>query len=52
MSQLIAPLDDARASAARQAWRPAYAAYSEAEPEALTASDLESYGEAAWWSGV
>jgi class 3 adenylate cyclase len=51
MTELMAPLDDARAAAARQAWRAAYAAYAEAESQALTAEDLESYGEAAWWSG-
>jgi class 3 adenylate cyclase len=51
MSQVIAPLDDARASAARQAWRAAHTAYAEVDADDLTAADLESYGEAAWWSG-
>ena len=51
MTELMAPLDDARAAAARQAWRAAYAAYAEADSQALTAADLEGYGEAAWWSG-
>src|SRR4249919_924376 len=51
MSQVIAPLDDARAAAARQAWRAAHAAYVEVDAQDLTATDLESYGEAAWWSG-
>lgn len=46
----MAPLDDARAAAARQAWRAAYAAYSAVDAN-LAAADLESYGEAAWWSG-
>jgi class 3 adenylate cyclase len=51
VSQLIAPLDDAREAAARQAWRAAYSAYGEADANAMTAADLESFGEAAWWSG-
>jgi class 3 adenylate cyclase len=51
MAQVIAPLDDARAAASKQAWRAAHAAYAEAEDGDLTAADLESYGEAAWWSG-
>jgi class 3 adenylate cyclase len=44
-------LEDARAAAGRQAWRAAYAAYAEVDSRELTAADLESYGEAAWWSG-
>ncbi len=51
VSQVIAPLDDARAAAARQAWRAAYTAFSEVDAETLAVADLESYGEAAWWSG-
>jgi class 3 adenylate cyclase len=51
MSQVIDSLDDARAAASRQAWRSAYAAYAEVDAQALIAGDLESYGEAAWWSG-
>jgi class 3 adenylate cyclase len=51
MSQLMDSLEDARAAAGRQAWRPAYAAYAEVDAQELTAADLESYGEAAWWSG-
>jgi class 3 adenylate cyclase len=50
VSQLMAPLDDARAAAARQAWRAAYTAYADVDDQ-LSAADLESYGEAAWWSG-
>jgi class 3 adenylate cyclase/predicted negative regulator of RcsB-dependent stress response len=50
MTELMAPLDDARAAALRQAWRAAYAAYSGVDEE-LGAADLERYGEAAWWSG-
>jgi class 3 adenylate cyclase len=51
VSQLIDALEDARAAAARQAWRSAYGAYSGLGDADLTAADLESYGEAAWWSG-
>ena len=51
MSQILDSLDDARAAAARQAWRSAYSAYVGADAGALTASDLENFGEAAWWSG-
>ncbi len=51
MSQVTDSLDEARSAATRQAWRAAYAAYSEADSHALTAADHESYGEAAWWSG-
>jgi class 3 adenylate cyclase len=50
MTELVAPLEDARAAAAKQAWRSAYAAYSGVDVE-LSAADLESFGEAAWWSG-
>ena len=51
MSQLIDVLEDARAAAAKQAWRSAYAAYADVDPGALTAADHESFAEAAWWSG-
>ena len=51
MSQILDSLDDARAAATRQAWRAAYSAYVGADAGALTASDLENFGEAAWWSG-
>ncbi len=51
MSQVLDALEEARAAAARQSWRAAYSAYLEAPEAELTPSDLESYGEAAWWSG-
>ncbi|MDH4103240.1 MAG: LuxR family transcriptional regulator [Thermoleophilia bacterium] len=51
MSQVIDSLDDARAAGARQAWRDAYAGYGNVDPKELTPSDLETYAEAAWWSG-
>lgn len=50
MSQLTTPVDDARAAAGRGAWRDAYAMYGEADTD-LAPADLETYGEAAWWSG-
>ncbi|MGH3066523.1 MAG: adenylate/guanylate cyclase domain-containing protein [Gaiellaceae bacterium] len=52
MSQVIESLDEARAAAKRQAWRQAHATYSGLDPaENLLPADLESFGEAAWWSG-
>ena len=51
MSQVADALEEARAAAARQSWRAAYGAYGGVEDSGLTASDLESFGEAAWWSG-
>jgi class 3 adenylate cyclase len=51
MSQVVDALEEARAAAARQSWRAAYGAYGEVGDAKLAASDLESYGEAAWWSG-
>lgn len=51
MSQVVDALESARAAAERGAWRQAYASYAEVEGRELTAGDLESYGEAAWWSG-
>jgi len=52
VSQVIDSLDEARAAAGRQAWRRAYEAYSGLDPaDELLASDLEGWGEAAWWTG-
>jgi class 3 adenylate cyclase len=51
VSQVIDSLDEARAAAGRQAWRAAYAAFGEVDASELSATDLESYGEAAWWRG-
>ncbi|HSJ94475.1 MAG TPA: hypothetical protein VK896_10620, partial [Gaiellaceae bacterium] len=47
---MIDAIEEARAAAARGAWREAYATY-DAAPDTLAAADLETYGEAAWWSG-
>jgi class 3 adenylate cyclase len=51
VSQVADFLDVARGAAARNAWRQAYDAYSDVDRQDLTPGDLESYGEAAWWSG-
>ena len=51
MSQVIASLHDARAAAARQAWREAYSTYAGIDVGELTPSDIETYAEAAWWNG-
>jgi class 3 adenylate cyclase len=51
VSQVIDTLEDARAAAARQAWRAAFAAYGDVDSQKLEAADHEAFGEAAWWSG-
>jgi class 3 adenylate cyclase len=51
MSQVLDSLDVARNAAARHAWRESYDAYSAVEPPELGAPDLETFGDAAWWSG-
>ena len=51
MSQVLDSLGEARAAAGRQEWRAAYALYGGVDRSALTAADLEHFGEAAWWSG-
>jgi class 3 adenylate cyclase len=51
MSQVVDSLDAARSAATRFAWREAYDAYSNVERSTLTPEDLESFGEAAWWTG-
>jgi class 3 adenylate cyclase len=51
MSQVLDALAEARSAAERQAWRAAYGAYGHVDDAELTSSDLENYGEAAWWSG-
>lgn len=49
--KVLAPLDAGRDAATRHAWREAYEAYSSAEAEELGPKDLESFAEAAWWTG-
>ncbi len=51
MSQVVDNLDSAREAAARHAWKEAHAAYAGVDARELTASDLELYGESAWWQG-
>jgi class 3 adenylate cyclase len=51
VSQVVDSLDAARNAAARHAWREAYLAYSSADAERFEPQDLESFAEAAWWSG-
>jgi class 3 adenylate cyclase len=51
VSQVVDSLDAARSAAARHAWRESYDAYSAIDRRELTATDLESFGDAAWWMG-
>jgi class 3 adenylate cyclase len=51
VSQVLAPLDAGRQAAQRHAWREVYDAYSSADRQDLTPEDLESFAEAAWWTG-
>lgn len=51
MSQLLDSLLVARQAAARHAWRDAYDGYSSANIQDLTPEDLESFAEAAYWTG-
>jgi class 3 adenylate cyclase len=51
VSQVIDSFDAARSAAARHAWRESYDAYSAMDLRELTATDLENFGDAAWWSG-
>ena len=53
MSQVIGdPLEAGREAARKHAWRDAYRLLREADGAGnLTAGDLESLGEAAWWTG-
>jgi class 3 adenylate cyclase len=48
---VIDTLEVARDAASRQLWRKAYEAYADLDVHEWTPSDLESYGEAAWWNG-
>ncbi|MDP9022559.1 MAG: LuxR family transcriptional regulator [Actinomycetota bacterium] len=51
MPQILDSLQTAREAAARHAWREAYEAYSSADTRDLTPDDLESFAEAAYWTG-
>jgi class 3 adenylate cyclase len=51
VAQAVDPIESAREAAAHQRWRQAYEEYANADPEHLSAEDLERFGEAAWWTG-
>jgi class 3 adenylate cyclase len=51
MSQVLESIDAARAAASRGAWREAYDVFSGLDASTLEAEDLESFGDAAWWTG-
>jgi class 3 adenylate cyclase len=51
MAQVMDNLETARAAAAESAWRSAFASYGELDERTLAPADLETYAEAAWWSG-
>jgi class 3 adenylate cyclase len=51
VSQLVDSVQTARQAAARNAWREAYDAYSSADRPDLTPEDLESFADAAYWTG-
>lgn len=52
MTALTATYEAGRNAAKRGRWRDAYVAYSGAnDTSSLTAEDLESFAEAAWWTG-
>jgi class 3 adenylate cyclase len=51
MSQIADAVSAARQARARSAWRDAYDAYSTAATDDLEPADLESFADAAWWTG-
>ena len=51
MSQVVDSVHAARQAASRQAWREAYDAYSTADTKTFAPDDLETFAEAAWWTG-
>jgi class 3 adenylate cyclase len=51
MSHVIDSLEAARAAAGRLAWREAYRVFADLDQRSLGPADLETYAEAAWWSG-
>jgi class 3 adenylate cyclase len=51
MVQVLDSLELARQAAARHAWREAHEAYSSVDRQDLTPDDLESFADAAWWTG-
>jgi len=51
MSQVVDALHAARNAAGRHVWREAYDAYSSVDSPDLAPGDLESFADAAWWTG-
>jgi class 3 adenylate cyclase len=51
MSQVLDSIDAAREAVSRGAWREAYGVFSGLDAATLTPEDLESFGDAAWWTG-
>ncbi len=51
MPKVVDSLHPAREAASRHAWREAYEAYSRTDQQDLTPDDLESFAEAAYWTG-
>ena len=51
MAQAVDSLQAGRQAASRHGWRDAYEAYSIADEKSLAPLDLESFAEAAWWTG-
>jgi class 3 adenylate cyclase len=51
MSHVVDSVQAARQAASRQAWREAYEAYSSSDTAGFAPVDLETFAEAAWWTG-
>ena len=51
MHDVASSIDPAREASSRYAWRAAYEAYARADAHELSAGDLESFADAAWWMG-
>jgi class 3 adenylate cyclase len=51
MAQVLDTLESARTAAKGGQWRAAFATFGQLESAELDPADLETYGEAAWWSG-
>src|SRR6266516_3778948 len=51
MSQVVESVQAARQAALRHGWREAYDAYSSSDAKSFAPHDLESFAEAAWWTG-
>ena len=51
MAQVVDSVQAAREAASRLAWREAYDSYSTGDPKSFAPHDLETFAEAAWWTG-